>query len=454
LFEGYSKTWENGALPAMGPNLGIFFYGNGAYPSNEYDTNIGRQYYPAQQVISFVQWQHIIDYYTALSPDSLMPAAQQPLIELNDKLFTPVQASFLYKIPATTFIKIGVGKELITCDAAAKKMFVFNDSLQLADSIDIPGPITDVIKNDTAYVVCNIGILSPNNGKTGSISSIAYNSKNTGNTVFDSLMRPVHINEADLNKDGKPDLIVCEFGNLKGKLSWLENKSGNKYIYHIIRAQPGAVKTYITDDNHDGLPDIWALFAQADEGIFLFTNKGNGNFETKRILQFPPSYGSSSFELNDFNNDGFPDIIYTCGDNADYSPVLKPYHGVYIYLNDGSNNFTQKYFYSINGCYKAMARDFDKDGDLDIAAIAFFADYANHPEEGFVYLKNEGNYNFKPYSLDAAKYGRWLTMDAGDLDGDGKADLVLGNFSVVPSISKSKVDWTKQPPYLVLRNIQ
>lgn len=449
-----SKTWENGVLPAMGPHLGIFFYGYRAYPSHEHDPNIGRTYYPGQQLISFIQWQQIMDYYTALAPDTLMPAKQQLPIELNDKLFAPVNLPFSYKMPATSFVKFDSGKGLIACDAVLEKMFVFNNRLQLADSIDLPGPVTDVKHNDIGYVICNTGILSPNNGKPGSLAAISASNKRNNINFFDSLMRPVYMNEADLNKDGRIDIVVCEFGNLKGKLSWLENKGNGQYGYHVIRAMPGAVATYVNDYNNDGLPDIWALFAQAEEGVFLFTNKGNADFETKRILQFPPSYGSSSFELDDFNKDGFPDILYTCGDNADYSPVLKPYHGVYIYLNDGNNRYTQKFFYSINGCYKALARDYDNDGDIDIATIAFFADYQNRPEEGFVYLRNDGGFNFKPYSIAAAKYGRWLTMDAGDLNGDGRIDLVLGNFSVVPSLSKSKIDWTSQPPFLVLGNIQ
>lgn len=106
----------------------------------------------------------------------------------------------------------------------------------------------------------------------------------------------------------------------------------------------------------------------------------------------------------------------------------------------------------MNGCFKAMARDFDGDGDLDIAAICFFADYQHRPEEGFVYLQNNGDYNFKPYSIPETQSGRWLTMDAGDLNGDGKTDIVLGNFTA-PAMMSSSVQFQKSPPFLFLKNI-
>ncbi|MCY7422329.1 MAG: VCBS repeat-containing protein, partial [Chitinophagaceae bacterium] len=201
-----------------------------------------------------------------------------------------------------------------------------------------------------------------------------------------------------------------------------------------------------------GLPDLWVLFSQEAEGIFLYTNKGHGRFEEKKVLSFPSVYGSSYFELVDYNKDGIDDIVYSCGDNADYSTILKPYHGVYIFVNDGKNNFKQVFFFHINGCYKAIARDYDNDNDVDIAAISFFADYRKKPEEGFVYLENKGDNNFSAFSLPETQRGRWLTMDAGDIDGDGKTDLVLGNFSIAPAFIKSAFDWHKGPPFLVLRN--
>ena len=235
--------------------------------------------------------------------------------------------------------------------------------------------------------------------------------------------------------------------------SRMENTGNNNYTKHVLIDAPGAIKAIVKDASKDGLPDIWVLMAQGDESIYLLLNKGNSVFESRQVLRFSPSYGSASFELDDFNKDGYPDILYTCGDNADVSQVLKPYHGVYIFMNDKRNYFTQKYFYPMNGCYKAMAADFDDDGDLDIAAIAFFADYLHHPENGFIFLKNDGNNSFKPFTIPEATTGRRLCMDVEDLDGDKKPDIVLGNMPVPVSDDKNNSRWVQSPALLFLKNI-
>jgi hypothetical protein len=75
------------------------------------------------------------------------------------------------------------------------------------------------------------------------------------------------------------------------------------------------------------------------------------------------------------------DLLYTNGDNADYSNSLKRYHGIRLFQNDGNFKFRQVWFYPLYGATKAVARDFDGDGDLDVAGIAFYPDFSrNRPK--------------------------------------------------------------------------
>ena len=453
-----SKSWENGVLPQMGPRLGIFKFGLKNYPMIR-DYYIGSDFYPSQPLLSLNEWQNIVDYYTATSPDSLPLQERKYPIRTGLSLFKAELPNINYQGPATCYVKINArdsSHPIMISDAMKENMLFINKEFKIKDSVNGTGPVVDIDFSSNKLLACDIGVLNPNNGKFGKGELIDMNvnghfQKDTAK-IIEGLQRPVQITSADLNNDGRKDYVICEFGFLTGALSWWENLGNNHFKKHVILNTPGAIKVYIQDYNHDGLPDIWALFAQGDENISLFTNKGNGMFDQQKVLRFPPSYGSSYFELDDFNKDGYPDIVYTCGDNADYSTVLKPYHGVYIFMNDGTNHFSKKYFFPINGCYKAVARDYDGDGDLDIAAISFFADYEKQPEEGFVYLKNTGGLNFHPYSLPEAGEGRWLTMDAGDIDGDGKIDLILGNFSIGPVMMKHKVDWKLTPPFMILKN--
>lgn len=453
-----ADSWEEGVLPNMGPRLGVFHHTFKTYPSGRRDRYLDSNFYPHQPLLTATDWQNIINYYTATSPDSLPGQNRKMPIKMGLPLFTTHLPALAYLKAATSFVKIAPAAfsgSLVISDAVKQKTFFLNQQLQVTDSFSNSGPIVHMEFLEDELVACNIGVLNPNNGKFGKGEILSKDA--TGNigeepvSLFEGLQRPVQLTAADLNKDGKTDYLVCEFGFLTGALSWMENRGGT-YTRHILRPLPGAIKGYIQDYNRDGLPDIWVLFAQGEEGVFLYTNKGGGKFDEQKILSFPSVNGSSYFELADFNRDGYPDIVYTCGDNADYSPVLKPYHGVYLFINDKENHFEQKFFFPINGCYKAMARDYDNDGDLDIATIAFFADYARQPEESFVYLKNNGRFIFQPYTVPEVTVGRWLTMDAGDMDGDGRIDIVLGNFSIGPSMIKSSVDWSKGPPFILLKN--
>ena len=456
-------TWEKGVLPAMGPRLGIFEYMQQRYPENSQDPNVGRSFYPAQPMVTPEEWGNIMTYYTALAPDSLTAPPRREAILADTATFRIMQprAAVLpggagQTPPATCFIQYdSILQEVMTSDILTHRFSRWDRRLGRRSGVTMPGAVVSMVHDDQGMLACNIGAFQPNNTTAGYIGRWIPGASTAApvfTTVSEGLMRPVHIAEADLNGDGRKDIVVCEFGYLKGMLSWLENKGDGTYIKHVLHNMPGAIRVMIEDNDHDGRPDIWVLFAQGEEGIFLYTNRGGGQFSEKEVLRFPPSYGSTYFELADVNGDGKKDILYTCGDNGDFSTVLKPYHGVYIFLSDSAAHFTQRYFFPMNGCYRAVAADIDRDGRPDIMAMAYFADYRHHPEEGLVYLHNRGDLHFDAYSIPGTEVGRWISMDVQDVNGDGRPDVLLGNCSVGPVFNRGNIDWQQGPPFILLAN--
>jgi hypothetical protein len=174
-------------------------------------------------------------------------------------------------------------------------------------------------------------------------------------------------------------------------------------------------------------------------------------------LRFSPIYGSSWFELLDFDHDGDDDIITVNGDNADKTNIPKPYHGLRIHLNDGNNNFTESYFYPLNGATRFVADDFDQDEDVDFMIISTFPDYKNKPDQALIYLENqdEKSFQFQPYTFEQANLSRWFLLDAGDVDQDGDTDIILSAFTYVfiPVPGEISKNWeTNNVDLMVLEN--
>ncbi|HRO46688.1 VCBS repeat-containing protein [Agriterribacter sp.] len=436
-----TKTiWKEDVLPAMGYQMGI--YSGGFRPDSLFDPGVSGDIvrnagiYPESPVLAKADWHKIEQYFMEHAPDTIPPPLRKSAIRMGLQHFKYKEASFSHRPSLTTMVKIlPDNRGIAYSDGKSRRNVLTFLTPDLKENYSIPLQSTPVQFDEKAnglYLTTTGNGIFPTDAPGGAIQRWVKNEPQPGyqpgNIIIPNLQRPVCIAYGDLNNDGFEDIVACEFGNQTGQLAWYENNGKGGYNKRALRDKPGAITAIIKDANNDGLPDIYVLMAQGDEGVFLYENQGAGTFKEKRLLSFLPLNGSQYIELADFNKDGFDDILYVCGDNADKTPVLKDYHGIYIFLNDGKSNFTQSYFYQMNGAYKAMVRDYDLDGDLDIAAISFFPDYLRYPEESFIYLKNIGNLKFDDYSFPEAPKGRWVVMDAGDMDGDGDIDLVLGSF--------------------------
>jgi len=421
------KTWVNSVLPNMALRLGIRETGKDPYkdfPLEEAKAMKALNVYPEIALLTEKEWKAIVAFYEKEAP--FEPMAQQNLLPIVNQLpqfrATPITLSDK-PIPKTTLLKFNPASSLLYVGDAQKELFVVDSTFKVKALWNIESAATDIDfpKNESPRLL-TIGEFNPSEQKLGELFVL--------DTIphplhIASLPRPIQFAVADLNLDGKEDVVICGFGNNAGKLAWYDDFDPSKE--HILKALPGARKVEIRDFNHDKKPDIMVLMAQAYEEVTIYYNQGKDNFKEKKVLQFPPVYGVSYFELVDFNKDGFLDMLLTTGDNWDYSSIKKNYHGIRLYLNDGRDNFKEAWFYPLYGTSKAVARDFDNDGDMDIAAISFYVDLGQ-PEQGFVYLSNEGGLNFKPHTTPEAATGKWLTMEAADFDQDGDIDIVLGSY--------------------------
>ncbi len=405
--------------------------------------------FPEKPLLSEADFKKLKDYYLSNAPTILVEKTSESKSEEQALgLFKPIfPISQANDPPLTTLVKFLSDSVLAIGDYEDKVSLFKQDFNTPLHTINSGSPPVSMLETEDHYYLLCVGNIFPNDLGTGSLHQLNKESTNTrlSKTISETLVRPVYLSKGALSNNTAEDIVVSNYGYFTGSLSAF-SKKGDTYQRANLNNETGNHKTIIEDVNQDGLNDILTLKAQGNEGIFVHLNQGNGNFVEKPLLQFPPVYGSSNFEWIDFNQDGLKDIIYCNGDNADYSPVLKPYHGIRIFLNQGGDLlFKESQFLPIHGASKSITYDFDQDGDLDIAAIAFFPDFQNTPQQGFVYFEQTSTGKFERRTTKEASKGRWLTMDKGDLDQDGDMDLILGNFtySQIPIPDTLQREWAK-----------
>ena len=441
------KTWKEGVMPQMAFRMGLDLDMLWEINRNELD-EVSKSL-PDRPLVTQEEWQAITKYFDDHAPDRLQ--ISEPELSMELPQFTTEKYALPSPFPSVTHISFDSASQTFLVGTRQSMLLKLNNKFAVTSSTELPSPVSFIDKTAQPWVMSCMGVMDPNDLMMGTIQTLEKESLKF-EQIIDSLKRPVHVSSADFNNDNRLDYLVSEFGNYTGRLVLYE-QAGNGFLKHPIHYLPGTRRTILTDFDNDGVTDVIALVTQGDEQIVLYRGHGDFNFTPEVLLRFPPVYGSSYFDLVDMDLDGDKDILYTNGDNADYSQVLKPYHGVRVFINNGKAKFSEKTFLPMHGASMAVAEDFDGDNDVDIAAISFFPDFNKTPASGFIYFENI-NAEFKARSAVAAESGRWLTITAADIDGDHDQDLILGSLNFpngVPDTLSAK--WQKEnTSLLILRN--
>lgn len=449
------RTWFEQILPRMKVRVGL-------YPPEMADNDeihFMREHavIAPQPIMTEAEFAAVVDYYLAGAPDTVAPQPPHPEIAIGLKSFRFEPVRRRTSTPSVTLVKItpGDGGRLFIGDDLTRSLAILDGGLAFREALALGNTPVSVRLAGDSLLLANIGSFQPAQTELAAITRwTRAGGAWQPQVLVTNLPRTTDAQEADLNGDGRPDLVVSVFGNFIGRLAWYEATDAG-HREHRLLDKPGCIRTDIRDWNGDGRPDIMALFAQETEGLYLFLNDGDGEFTTREVFRRHPLFGHSWFEVADLDADGRPDVLVTNGDNGEYASPLKNYHGVRAYLNRGGLKFEEAWFHPLNGTFRALARDFDQDGDQDVAAISFFPDYVSQPRESFVYFENLGGMKFQPATFPECITGRWLVMDAGDLDGDGDEDLALGSYIKGPSpVPAALMDiWQRRgPSVVVLRN--
>lgn len=438
------EIWKNHVLLIMASRMGII------YPNydplrglndEEKDIIAKHDIIPAMPIISKADWDKLENYIVSTAPDTI-PYDEKRLTR-NSPLtqFTRKNIQIDEEVPSLiTGLKYNADTKTLWVSNAHNKIINWQYQAGITKSYDVGGTVVDFNFFQNHTYLTEIGKLYPTELSTGSYKQLANDAETP---LLTNLHRPVHTEIADLNGDGIPEIVVCNFGNKTGSLSlFKKNKTGGTYKEDVLLPMPGAIMCYVKDMNGDGKKDIVAMFSQGDESVYIFYQQDNLRFKVKRVLRFPPNYGTTDMVLTDYNHDGLTDIVTVHGDNADYSNILKPYHGIRLNINKGKDVFEEAFFYPIYGVTKVLAEDFDNDGDIDLAASAFFPDFGRLINESFVYLENTDSktYRFKSYTLNSGLPVKSLTIEKADVDGDGDMDIILGNFAQTPGAVPPSLD--------------
>ncbi|MCK6524165.1 FG-GAP-like repeat-containing protein [Myxococcota bacterium] len=233
----------------------------------------------------------------------------------------------------------------------------------------------------------------------------------------------------DLDNDGYPDLIFCDYysGSSYSTNSYIYWGSSGGYSSSDRTSLPtlGCYDVDTADFNADGYTDL--AFAHHYDGSAYSTSSyvyyGSASGYSTAYRSSLTTYGSLEVAIGDFDGDSFEDVAFGGYHTGSWSSTAYTmiYYGSSLGLS--SSVYDQL---STNGAHSVEAEDLDDDGYSDLV-VPHYYNGSSHSTTSYVYYGSATGMSSSNRESMTTPVGP-ISVAIGDLNGDGLPDLTFSGY--------------------------
>ena len=228
---------------------------------------------------------------------------------------------------------------------------------------------------------------------------------------------PSSIAVADVNRDGRPDVVVANHET--DYVTLLVNAGGGRFTSRTlrVRSSPHPHAVAVGDFDRDGKPDI-AVDSWGEDRVTLLLGKDDWRGPGTSVdLGTRPYY---TLAAADVDGDGNVDLVAPNWGKGTVS----------ILLGDGKGGFAHapgSPFPAGASPFAAVVADLNGDGRPDVLVANYSGHMTDTARDGLTWIRNDGSRRFTPFPERVARGDYSARVAAGDVNGDGIADAVFTN---------------------------
>ena len=285
---------------------------------------------------------------------------------------------------------------------------------------------------------------------SSSVTAIVYLNQGSGTFKVNGTVGTVPVNPtnnvllADINNDKKLDIVVADgLGNVLTFYGKGKGTFTNGPMYPLQACNDCSNFIVAIDDfNGDGTPDL--METNGIDTTTVALGRGDGTFQSSQLYAYS-SLTATNIVTADFNGDGFPDIAQSIvGDSGKIGINLGSSHGVL-----GAASLITPGTCANNYVEWVAAGDVNGDGKADLVAALQDATFAGCQNQTVAVLEGLGTGKFKKaVYYPSGAVAQEVIVYLVDVNGDGKLDIVTSNADGSISVLLNKGNGTFDPGVL------